>query len=54
MENDIQAQNIPVDIDYNNSDRALRQLVEVAKQQVIRINELEKKIELLEEVVHGI
>ncbi len=50
MSSDIQAQNIPVDIDWQ-SPLALRQLVDVAKQQVTRNNELEQRIKLLEEIV---
>jgi len=50
---DIQAQNIPVNIDWKDP-RALRQLVTVAKQQVIRINELEQKIKALEEIIYGV
>jgi len=53
MRDDIQVQNIPVNIDYDDP-RAMRQLVTVAKQQVIRINELEQKIKALEEIVYGI
>ncbi len=51
---DIQVQNIPVDVDYNDPVKALKQLVEIARQQVIRANKLEEKINKLEEIVYGV
>ena len=50
MSDDIQAQNIPVDIDWKDP-KALRQLIDVAKQQVTRNSDLERRIRLLEEIV---
>ncbi len=46
----IQAQNIPVDIDWKDP-KALKQLVDVSRQLVIRNNKLQKRIVLLEEIV---
>ncbi len=50
MSDQIQAQNIPVNIDWNDP-KALKQLVDVAKQQVVRANELEQRIASLENIV---
>ena len=50
MSSDIQAQNIPVDIDWKDP-KALKQLVDVAKQLVIKNNQQEQRIRLLEEIV---
>jgi len=52
IRDDIQAQNVPINIKVDDP-QALRQLVDVAKQQVIRISELEQRIIVLEDIVHG-
>jgi len=49
---DIQAQNIPVNINWEDPN-AIRQVVDVARQQVIRANALEERIKDLEEIVFG-
>jgi len=43
---------VPINIKVDDP-QALRQLVDVAKQQVIRISELEQRIIVLEDIVHG-
>ena len=50
MDNDIQVQNIPVNINYDDP-QAIRKLIVVAKQTLQKINELAEKINLLEEKV---